>query len=537
MRGGQTGTLQPGSMDGQVTNSLTGEPVGGAVLHLIPLRYRSGDNQQQPQQASAQADGTFHFDSVLPGNYVVTAERAGFVPNQLNSKSRMVMVSPGQSLNGVLVSLTPEGSIVGKIEEEDGTAVPGARVEALAPLSTHGRASLKLYASVTADSHGKFSLGTLPPNDYYVMVEPPPPAEKKKPAKDGGDLVRTFFPRSIDIDGASSVGVTAGQSLPDITVRVRRTTTFHIRGKIADAASEAAPQNLTLAISPRGAVDSVSLTTKVPVTSNKAFDIGGLTPGAYTLRLTAGASASGRHDALLARQDVEIGAMNLDGVVLSVLPALTVSGQIRVEGAGNPSLPRVAVVARPLEDMSHATQGFATVERDGSFTISKLDPGPYVFHVFAPDSGMYLKSLALNQQDVLNKEADLSNVTSARLEAVLTPGAAEVDGTVQGTGDAPVNTIILAPESIGPDGAGVLFSYSRRDGSFAFKNVPPGKYFGYAVQRGDPNLWQNPEFLQAMQAQGTSLEVGENSRQQVQLPLQPLEQVELAAGRLGLQAR
>jgi hypothetical protein len=115
------------------------------------------------------------------------------------------------------------------------------------------------------------------------------------------------------------------------------------------------------------------------------------------------------------------------------------------------------------------------------------------------------------------------------------PGAGEVDGTVQGTGDAPVSTIVLVPEAVGPDGSGVLFAYSRQNGSFAVKNIRPGKYFGYAVQRADPNLWQNPDFLRGMQGQGSSLEVDENSRQQIQLPLLALEQVEQAAGRLGLQ--
>ena len=96
---------------------------------------------------------------------------------------------------------------------------------------------------------------------------------------------------------------------------------------------------------------------------------------------------------------------------------------------------------------------------------------------------------------------------------------------------------MLVPEIVGPEGSGVLFGYSRQGGSFAFKNVRPGRYFGYAAQRGDPNLWQNPEFLQSMQSQGISLEIGENGRQQIQLPLLALEQVEQAAGRIGLQVQ
>lgn len=542
-RGGQqpgsNSVQQPGSMDGQVTNSVTGEPVGNAFVRLMALRYRSGIRNQP--QTSSQADGTFHFDSIPPGNYVITAERDGFVSNQLNSASKIVSIAPGQALNGVAVSLTPQGSIAGRVEQEDGTPVPFARVEALAAVTTRGLMSFKLYSTAAADKTGKFALAKLPPNDYYVVAEP---AQSKKPADDKtaddklakeGDLVRTVYPRSLDIEGGSSIPVGAGQSVPDITVRMRRAFTFHVRGRVADTSTDSGLSNLKIAVSPRTAVDSVILTRKVGVNANGTFDVGALIPGAYTLRLTGNAGLRGRNNALLARQEIEIGSADLDGLVLSVMSALTVTGQVRVAASGNSPVPRVSIVAKPLEDMSHATQGLANIAADGSFTFTNLDPGLYVFHVFSATPGMYAKSITLNQQDVLDKEVDLSGLTSARLEVLMSPGAGEVDGTVQGTGDTPVSTIVLVPEVVGPDGSGVLFSYSRSDGSFAVKNVRPGKYFGYAVQRGDPNLWQNPDFLRVMQSQGASLEIDENSRQQIQLPLLASEQVEQAAGRLGLQ--
>lgn len=533
----QTAAQQPGSVDGQVTNSSTGEPVSGATLHLMPLRYRGNGDSSQPQ-ASSQTDGGFHFDAVAPGSYVITSERAGFVPNQLNSKSPLITVTGGQSLTGIAVSLTPQGTISGLVEDEDGTPLAGGRVEALAPFTTYGQTSLKLYSNTNADVKGRFVLSKLPPNSYYIVAEP---AAAEKDSGKEGDLVRTVYPRGLNIDEGSLVPVSAGQSVPDITVRVRRTTTFHIRGKVADAPAQALAGRLTVAVSPRGSVDSLSLTKKVAVNPNKTFDLGGLTPGAYTLRLTGNSTTGGRSHSLLARQDVEIGGANVEGIVLSVMPALTVTGQIRTDASSNTALPRMTVTARPLEDLSHATQGFANVANDGSFTFNNLDPGLYIFQARAATSGWYVKSITLNQRDVLNKQADLSEMSNARLDVLVSTGAGEVDVTVQQTdgSDAAVtdagNTIVLAPETVGPDGSGVLFGFARQNASFAFKNVRPGKYFGYVVERGDPNLWQNPDFLHAMEGQGSSLEVGENSRQQIQLPPLALEQVEQAAGRIGLQ--
>ena len=527
---------QTGSVDGQVTDSNTGEPVASATVHLVPLRYSRGGNSSQPE-ASSQSDGAFHFEAVSPGSYVLTAERAGFVLNKIDSKSPMITVAAGQVVTGVAVALTPQGTISGRIEEEDGTPLAGARVEALAPFVHLGQSSLKLYANTNADADGQFVLAKLPPNDYYLVAEPAASADKK-PAREG-DLVRTIYPRSLEIEGGSTIPLAAGQTVPDITIRVRRTTTFHVRGKIADAPTTGAGAKFAVAVSPRGSVDSISLTKKVTVTPEGTFDIGGLTPGAYTLRLTGPSGTGGRNHSLLTRQDVEIGGGNLEGIVLSIMPALTVTGQIRVDSTSNTSLPRVTLLARPLEDVSHSTQGFANVAGDGSFTLTNLDPGLYVFQARVGIAGWYVKSMTLNQQDILNRQVDLSEMSSARLEVSVSPGAGEVDVTVQSNAPATAapdagNTVILVPETVGPDGSGVLFGFARSNASYEFKNVAPGKYFGYAALRGDPNLWQNPEFLRAVASQGASLTVAEGSTQQIQLSLLPAELVEQAAGRVGL---
>lgn len=519
---GQQPAPQNGTVDGQVSDANTGEPVSGASLHLVPLRYQRGGTQSQPQAASG-ADGAFHFEAVAPGSYVITAEHAGFVSDRLNSKSQLISLSPGQSLTGIAVALAPQGTISGIVEDENGTALPGSRVEALAPFTTFGQTSLKLFSNTNANAQGKFLLTGLPANSYYLVAEPD---SAKKKATSEGDLVRTVYPRSLDIDGGSTVPVTAGQAVADIAIRVRRTATYRIRGKVADAPSGV---KLSVSVSPKGSVDTLVLAKKFTVSTNRTFDIGDLTPGAYTLRLTAEVGG-GRNHSLLARQDIEIGGGDIEGVVLSVMPPLTVTGQVRVDSSSNAALPAVALTARPLEDLAHAQMGFARIAADGSFTLANLDPGLYLFQVHVAAPGWYVKSITLNQQDVLNKQADMSEMTTGRLDVVVSPGAGEVDVTAD-----PGSTIVLVPDSVGPDGSGVQFGFARQNGGFSFKNVRPGKYFGYAVQRGDPNIWQNPDFLHAVESLGTGLEVGENSTQQLQLQVLPLDQVEQAAARFGFQ--
>jgi hypothetical protein len=525
------------TVDGVISDANTAEPVGGATLHLVALRYLRGGSQSQPQATSG-ADGAFHFDGVSAGTYVITAERSGYVANKLSSKSRFITVTSGQSLTGVTVSLARAGVISGLASDETGAPLPGTQVEALAAFTTYGQTSLELFGNSTADRQGRFVLSGLPANSYYLLAKPVAPSPSKE-----GELVQTFYPRSVELEGAATVPVGVGESVDDIAIRIRRTATYHIRGRISDIPLQSGSSGLTLTVSPAAAANSLALARKVTPAPNRSFDVPGLTSGEYILRLTSTNGSSGRSHALLARQEVEIGGGDISGVVLSAMPPLTIAGQVRVDSSSNDALPSVSVSARPLEDVSHGSMGFTKVASDGSFALNNLDPGLYLFQAHPAAPGWYVKSMTLNGRDVLNQQADLSDMTAGRLEILVSPGAGQVNVTVlppsgsssdAATTDAG-NTVVLAPEIVGPDGSGALFGFARQNASFSFKNVRPGKYFCYVAQQGDPNLWQNPDFLKAMQALGTPVEVAENGSVQIQLAVLALDDVEQTAARVGFQ--
>ena len=526
---------QSGSVEGHVTNSVTGDFIPGATLRLMALRYvrNAGGGNAQPQTRS-QADGSFRFESVTPGEYLVVANANGFVPNQLDTNSRVVDVAAGQTNANVSVLLVPGGSIAGRIEDEEGHAKGGIRIEALSPVTERGRTSLKQGSIATADQAGNFRLVSLQPGEYYLVAQPTVKEQQKE-----ADLVRTFYPHALDFSGASTIQIAAGQTVTDVSLEMRRTSTYHIRGTISEAPPDIQTQRLTVVLAPKGAVDVASLSRSVQPAADRSFDFGHVVPGAYTLRLTGGITdeglATGRRHMLLARQDVEVGGSDLDGISLALTPPITLSGHVALLGSNSgqtPNFARVRVWAKPLEDISHASQSFATIASDGTLTLARLNPGLYVINTAVNLPGIYVKSVSLNQRDVTNQEIDLSEAGAGvgQLDVLLSPGAGEVDGT----SSSPGNAIVLAPEHVGPDGSGVLFAYARSDGSFSVANVPPGKYSAYAVDHADPNLWLNPDFLREIATSAAAVELAENGRQQIQLSLLSPVQVAAAAARLGL---
>src|ERR1700691_1960093 len=65
-------SAKPGTVDGVVTNSVTGEPVRKAVVTIWSQSHGFA------YHAAADAAGHFHFDNVDPGSYNIAALRDGF---------------------------------------------------------------------------------------------------------------------------------------------------------------------------------------------------------------------------------------------------------------------------------------------------------------------------------------------------------------------------------------------------------------------------------------------------------------------------
>ena len=75
----QTPAAKPGSIEGVVGNSATGEPVKKAV---VTLEGRAAAVNMAPLShttAITDASGHFHFDRVTPGSYDISVDRDGFM--------------------------------------------------------------------------------------------------------------------------------------------------------------------------------------------------------------------------------------------------------------------------------------------------------------------------------------------------------------------------------------------------------------------------------------------------------------------------
>lgn len=546
----------PGTVEGRVANALTGEPIGGATVHLFPLGRR-GEATGRAQTAAAQRDGIFHFDSVSPGSYVLWAEAAGYITAGDRRRAERVVVDSGRQMTGLVVQLNPLGSVSGRILDENGRPVPGATVAAYTTYMMRGKLQLRRASSTTAGQLGEYILKKLPPGKYYLSAETGKISKNTRsqnnetapektdvpesaPASEGA-YVRTFYPSVLDVQSAAPLEVAAGQQSTDADIRLKRALVFQVRGRLAQDAGLGRP---SLLLSPRDTLDANIFGTSIHPAKDGTFEFKNVLPGSYTLWLIGtylpGQSTSGRHGGfrLLARQDVDVSASNVNGIVLSLTPPINLTGRITAEGIDKQRLAQSRVAFVPSGQVMMGNFQSAAVDADGNFAVDNLSPGTYSVRAMNLPAGAYVKEITYNRQDITSNGLDVSLGGGGEIDLLIRTGAGEVDGTVAVDSSGSANSVafvILVPDNVASDGSGTLTAPVATN-TFTVRSVPPGHYYAYAVGAPD-SIWQNADFLREMQRDGTSVDVQENARVQMQLPVIDPEDVEGTAARLGLSTK
>ena len=145
------------SAAGTVTDSVTGQPLGGVLVAL------SGNGFLQ--RVSSRDDGTFRFSRVTPGTYTLSARRLGFAPLEMP----IPIEENGVRLN---VSLVRIATALDTVRARTGTGIAG-EIGTLASLRRLGNAAVTVVgvgSRFRSDSTGRFFVPLKNPGTYVVRA-------------------------------------------------------------------------------------------------------------------------------------------------------------------------------------------------------------------------------------------------------------------------------------------------------------------------------------------------------------------------------
>lgn len=460
------------AITGRVVNASTGGPLKKAAVWLEAFSATRGVNGERTVTLPAtvtDAEGRFTLDQLPPGDYLLAAKRVGYLDQGYGASAPLVVgppltVKPGETLRDIVIKLTPQSFVYGKVVDEDGDAITGARVEILK------RGSVEVAAAESQDD-GSFVIGNLMPGRYFVRAEAAPLDEE--PGRERH--VATYYPSSPDASSATPVEVGAGAEVRNISIRLRKSRVFTIRGRVLPA-------------------ERVSLKLDESRTFGTAadgrFEFTGLQPGTYEIRTNSAVQT------LVGRASVTISDGDVEDVVLRLSEGASIDGQVKGAAAG-----RVTV-----------GEETADIKPDGSFELDGLVPALHPLEVSGLPEGSYVKAVNFSGAAIDDWKLDLTSGAGGELLILVSPDGGEISGTIA---NAPGVLVQVWPA--GGDSARAVKTDVR--GAFRIHSLPPGEYRVAAFQGLDDDLARDPQFRARFESSAATVKLSEKGRERVELKL------------------
>lgn len=509
-------------LEGKVLR-LSGEPLPKANVHLrsatAPPSGPFTATAPSGYVVTSDANGKFVFDNVDPGRYVLSAERTGYLQQWFgargpNRPGLSLTASADTPLKDLVITLTPQGIISGKIQDEDGEPLAYAEVAVYRMGYQGGQKQLVRASFAISAADGSFLAGFLGPGRYYVS------ASENRATMNGGvtelpgskapqsGYLTTYYPNVLDPATAVPIDIGAGTSMSGIEIRLIRGRLVQIKGRLTGSLPP--PGSVVLARSTQG------LPHPAPVQRDGSFLFQNVSPGEYTIRSNRGGPRNpGQPPLSFAYARVNVRDQDIDGLEIPLDVGRELMGTVRLE---NEQAAGVANVRIALQMVGGAYDGFgfqnAVARPDGGFGMRGLGPEKYRVSVNGLPQGIYVKAIRFENVDITHDYLDLSNSGGA-LEVVLSPRAADVSGVVRNekgelvpnvpvtlwTPGRPLNGIYDVPRTGNTDG----------NGAFQIFNLAPGEYHVAAWEELDPGLVQNPDFRARFESTAAKVEVQESA--------------------------
>jgi hypothetical protein len=493
------------------------------------------------------ADGKFTLVGLDAGNYRIVVERSGYLSQVFESRTASgdgtwVALTPGQEMTDIVVRLTPEASLAGRVLDEDRDPVANVQVQVFKYIHRLGLRRTQSFGFVETGSTGAFHLTGIGPGRYY-MVATPRQALIESSALPSGQKVQycyiaTYYGGSAEASGAQPIAISPGESATVGDLTLRKAPIVHVRGRVkAEAFSEdigrigvhAVPDDDRSAVQPFEAPSA-----RVSPKDGK-FDIVA-TPGRYILMVT---SVQGRIR-LLGRESLAVGETDVENVVVDLLagevagnfayadpksarngPQDKTSQDKTSEVKTNVGLPFVVLLSEGPGAISDPSQ---PVNND-SFLFRNVSPGRYQVHVTGLPSDVYLQSIRSDGgEDLMTTDLDLTRGGHRAITVTMSRSPAGLDGSVVDGDSKPLTDIVVvaAPK---PLDARRAYRYRRtvsdQSGHFTMHGFPPGDYCLYAWNELAEGDEFDDELLERESGRCTSVHLQENATQAVQVTFRP----------------
>lgn len=518
-------------LTGRVVAADDGRPVRRTNLRLSGLpdsqKNAGGKAVYVTRSIETDVNGRFDFSELPSGTYVLSIDSgSGFVRPRT---PRQATLFDGQTLE-MTVRLERTGAIEGRLQDENGDAMLGTRVQAVHRLTIGAHTTLAASGgSATTNDLGEFRLFNLAPGDYYVVATHMRSRALHDPAPaSSAGYADTYYPGSPTLRDARVVVVRGGQDSSRVNFALAPTRLARLSITPVDSRGVPLGREAQLSLTKRDDVYLHSSSRQTSRREDGTFVFDGIQPGDYYLVVTTSPlmEEAAYVNVSIPETDVSLSVQTNTGAKVS--GRIIVDGQ-PAAGRGSP-FRNVSVSARtPLGKYGpmYARVPLAQPQGTDRFELTGLR-GPMVLSAEV-GSGALL-SIRRGEEEIAGKTLEFVG-TEALDDVVvtLTTQVAQVEVTVtdaSSRGETNPVLVVLFPEDPAPwrrgsgryartttslESAGARVS---RSPTTHLIRVPPGRYLLAAVPDIDITFPTEPGILEQLRplAKPVTLVAGQTAK-------------------------
>jgi protocatechuate 3,4-dioxygenase beta subunit len=531
------GSPAPGAtISGIATREGTGEPLSGVLIEVTPDRGDSGLRGRvgvAALSALTDSDGRYRLSGVSEGDYRLAAYRDGFVRFEYEqprpgADGAVLEVTSDDPIT-VPVTLTPAGTVAGRIYDANGEAMPQVAVQAFQPRwGPDGTRTLDLIQTAVTDDRGQYRLFWLTPGSYLVVADRIGPFA-------GGALSRTtnvaphamfaptYYPGTPVESEAAFVEVLPGDIGGRMDFEVTPATPTRLTGRVVTSIPGARVGGI-LALSRVGAAATGG---SLMMRKDEAgrFEVPDLLPGTYDM-MTAVSTPDG---SISRTTRVQVPPEGIEDLEIRIERGVPVPVRIFVEDEAGATVripedilfadsPRIRVMLETPDGQSHLAN---TYEVDADFIFRDLAPGAYRLRIPEGNSEYFLKSVRFQSEEVRDDFFEIAPGRSA-IDILLSRRGGHVAGVVRDEDDAVVggvNVVLIPGEPLRNDAIFYRTRVSDADGRFDLDAVAPGTYRLFAWDDLEPYRYYDPDFVGRFEHRGFPIAIEESDQRVVDVEL------------------
>lgn len=493
-----------------------GRPVSDATVQMRGSRFA--------RIAASGLDGEYSFAGLPPASFDIVASKPGHTQFGIvgGSPSRpfaSVNLRPGDTVTAPELVIAPWSTMTGRVVDEYGDPVQGARVQLMRVRHERGRERLVgAGAAVRATNDlGEYRLWGITPGRYLVSATVGEVLSAELPG-----YGRSYFPGTADPNASSYVTVDASHDVTGVDITLVPQPTYHISGRLLDSSGR--PTNggsLTLLPSVHSS-SPLGIHTGARIERDGSFEFANVTPGAYVIQSSGGQSSGpGANEAGVL--SVSVGDGDVRDLVLRRSRGSSISGRVVADAgaADTATFTGIDITTVPADADYELSNGRiqARVDRDQRFLLQVLD-GPRRLVIRGLRPGWALARITMGSSDVTDRAIDFGreNIAADDVEVVLTNRVSVLQGTMtdrNGRTIARESLVVFSAdrEHWYPGSRFVRRAATSAEGTYRLEGLPIGTYHVAPITRlpeGD-EPWTDPLYLETLMSQAMTASVTDGS--------------------------